>query len=95
MKAYLWSTNDGNAIWTVNGRQRPRQGMKPVSGKIANCSSYYYYYSRRKFIPRQLIRGCRYCSINSTYELRLLMSSAFWIKKESTGRQNTPYMGSN
>ena len=43
MKAYLWSTNDGNASWTVNGRQEPRQGTKPASGKIANCSSYYFY----------------------------------------------------
>ena len=42
-KAYLWSTNDGNASWTVNGRHRPRQGMKPASGKISNCS----YYSRK------------------------------------------------
>ena len=35
MKAYLWSTNDGNASWTVNGRQGLRQGMKPASGKIS------------------------------------------------------------
>ena len=38
MKAYLWSTNDVNASWTVNGPQGPRQGTKPVNGKIANCS---------------------------------------------------------
>ena len=37
MKAYLWSTNDDDASWTVNGRQRRQQGMKPGSGKIANC----------------------------------------------------------
>ena len=50
MKAYLWSTNDGNASWTVNGRQGPRQGTKPASGGIANCSSYSSssYYSSRK-----------------------------------------------
>ena len=35
MKAYLWSTSDGKANWTVNGRLRHRQGMKPESGKIA------------------------------------------------------------
>ena len=43
MNAYLWSTNDGNASWAVNGREGPRQGTEPASGKIANCSSYYYY----------------------------------------------------
>ena len=36
MKAYLWSTNDGNATWTVNGRQGPQQGAKPASGKTMN-----------------------------------------------------------
>ena len=45
MKAYPWSTNDGNASWSVNGHQRPQQDTKPVSGKIANCS--YYSYSRK------------------------------------------------
>ena len=40
MKAYVWSTNDGNASWTVNGS---RQGTKQASGKIENCSNYYYY----------------------------------------------------
>ena len=35
MKAYRWSTNDGNAHWTVDGRQGPRQGTKLTSGKIA------------------------------------------------------------
>ena len=50
MKVYLWSTNDGNATWTFNLRQGPRQGMKPASGKIANCS-YSYYYSRKKVYP--------------------------------------------
>ena len=45
MKAYLWSTNDGNASWTVDGHQGPWQGTKPASGKIANFS--YYSYSRK------------------------------------------------
>ena len=36
MKAYLWSTNDGNDSWTINGSQGPRQGTKSASGKIAN-----------------------------------------------------------
>ena len=47
MKAYLWSTNDGKATWTINGRQRSRQGTKPASGKIANFSYSYSYYSRK------------------------------------------------
>ena len=46
MKTSLWSTNDGNANWTVTGRQGPRQGTKPASGKIVNCS-YHSYYSRK------------------------------------------------
>ena len=41
----------------------------------------------KTFILRQLIHGCRYCSINSTNQLRLLVSSDFWVKKESTGGQ--------
>ena len=45
MKAYLRSTNDGNASWTINGHQGHRQGTKPASSKIANGSSYYSYYS--------------------------------------------------
>ena len=40
MKAYLWSTIDGNPSWTANGCKGPLQGMKPVSGKIMNCSYY-------------------------------------------------------
>ena len=36
----------------------------------------------KKFIPWQLIHGCRYCSLNNTNELRLLVSSAFWVKKK-------------
>ena len=28
MKAYLWSTNDGNVSWTVNRDQGPWQGTK-------------------------------------------------------------------
>ena len=34
MMAYLWSTTDGNANWTVSGRQGHLQGMKPGSGKL-------------------------------------------------------------
>ena len=40
MKAYLWSTSDGQASLTVNGRQQQRQGTKPASGKNTNCSYY-------------------------------------------------------
>ena len=43
MKAFLRSTTNGNASWTVNRRQGPRQGTKPASGKIVNRSSSYYY----------------------------------------------------
>ena len=53
----------------------------------------------KKFIPRKLIHGCRYCSINNTNELRLLVSSAFWVKKGIDGRTNQfekqQYTGSN
>ena len=91
MRVYLWSTNDGNASWTVNGRQGPQQGTKPVRGKIANCSysySYSYSYSRKKFIQRQLIHGCRYCSTNNTNKMRLLMSMCFWVEKGIDWRTN-------
>ena len=39
------------------------------------------------FHARQLIHGCRYCSMNNTNELRLLVSMCFWVKKKSTGGQ--------
>ena len=56
MKAYLWFTNDGNASWTINGRQGPRQGTKPASGEITNPPSFYYYfYSCKKFGRQKLI----------------------------------------
>ena len=89
MKAYFLSTSDGNARWMVNGCHGPRQGTKPASGKSENCSSSSSSssYSRKKVISRQLIHGCRYCCINHTNELRLLMSMCFWVKKESEGGQ--------
>ena len=34
MKGYLWSTNNGNASWTIKGHQGLLQGTKPASGKI-------------------------------------------------------------
>ena len=34
MKAYLWSTNNGNASCTFNGCQRHRQGANLASGKL-------------------------------------------------------------
>ena len=34
MKAYLWSTNDGNASWTDFGREEPRQGTKRRVAKL-------------------------------------------------------------
>ena len=96
MKAYLWSTSDGNASWAVNGRQRPRQGTKPVSAKIAN---FLLILLVKTSIPRQIIHECTYCSINNTNELRLLVSMGFWVKKGINGRTNqfekTLYTGSN
>ena len=47
MKAYLWSTNDGNASLTLNGRRGSLQGTKPAIGKIWNYS-YSYFNSRKK-----------------------------------------------
>ena len=88
MKAYLWSTNDGNASWTVNRHQGHWQGTKPASSKFVNCSSYYFYILVKMFIPLQPIHGCRYCSINNTNELSLLMSMCFWLKKGINGRAN-------
>ena len=40
MKAYLWSSNNGNASWTINGHQEPWQSAKPASGNIAKYSYY-------------------------------------------------------
>ena len=37
----------------------------------------------KKFISQQLIHGYRYCSINNPSKMRLLVSRAFWVKKES------------
>ena len=42
----------------------------------------------KTFIPRQLVHGCKYCSINNTNELRLLVSMCFWVKKGIDGRIN-------
>ena len=43
MKVCPWTTIDGNAYWTSNGRQRHQQGTKTVSGKITNWFSYSSY----------------------------------------------------
>ena len=99
LKAYLWSTNDNNASWTVNGHQGPRQGTKLARGKIANVIIILLLILVKKFIPRQLIHGCRYCSRNNTNELRLLISMCFWVKKRIDWRTNQfkkqQYTGSN
>ena len=34
----LWSINDGENSWTSGVRQRRRQGTKPASAKVVNCS---------------------------------------------------------
>ena len=53
----------------------------------------------KNFIPQQLIHECRYCSINNTNELHLLVSMCFWVKKGIDGRTNQfekqQYTGSN
>ena len=91
MKAYLWSTNDGNASWTINGHQGLRQKKRRVAKNRRVAKSQIVLVIililEKKFVPWQLIHGCRYCSINNTNELRLLVSSAFWVKKELTGGQ--------
>ena len=50
MKAYLWCTNDGNASWTVNGRQAPRRIVLIILIIIILA---------RTFIPQKLIHGSR------------------------------------
>ena len=53
----------------------------------------------KKFVPRQLIRECRYCSLNNTNELRLLVRTCFWVKEGIDVRTNqvekTLYTGYN
>ena len=39
----------------------------------------------KKFIPRQLIHGCRYPSINNTNKLRLLVNRAFGERELTAG----------
>ena len=41
---YLWSANDSNASWIVNGRQGPRQGTKPAAEQntIATIASSFF-----------------------------------------------------
>ena len=79
MKAYLWSTNDGNASWTINGSQ---DSAKVLNQRVAK--------SRTVLIPipRQLSHGCKYCSINNTNNYSAYSRAcAFGLKKESTGGQ--------
>ena len=82
---HLWFANNGQASWTINGRQRYQQGTKPVSVKLANCSysysSFSYSYSHKEFIPQQHSHGSRYFSIKKMKELHLLFSSALWWKR--------------
>ena len=42
----------------------------------------------KKLIQRQLIHGCRYCSVYNTNELHLLVSICFWVKEGIDGRTN-------
>ena len=87
MKVYLGSTNNGNASWTINGRQGPRQGMNWRVAKLWIVLIILNLILVKKFIPRQLLHGCRYCCINNTNELSLLVNTCFCVKKESTGGQ--------
>ena len=63
MKAYLWSTNDGNASWTVNGRQGAGkvQNWRVAKSRIVLISILIFIIIILViwFIPRQLIHGCR------------------------------------
>ena len=91
IKTYLWSTNDGNASWTVNESQGPWQGTKPASGRIANCFYSYFYLlflSKSLFHDNSFIDvDTMYCSINNTNNLRLLVSTIFGVQKKCTGGQ--------
>ena len=40
-----------------------------------------------KQLPQQLIHGCKYCSINNTSELCLLVSTIFGVKKNQRDGQ--------
>ena len=79
MKVYLWTTTDSKTRQTFKGRQKHRQGTKPASGKIENFS-YSYSYSGQK-VHSTIAHWWLYSSINSTNELCLLVSMAFWVKK--------------
>ena len=53
LHVYLWSINNGKAIWAVTYPQRRQQGTKLVSSKMTNCSnSSYSSYSQKQFAPR-------------------------------------------
>ena len=80
LKVYLWSTNDGKASWTVNGRRRRWQGTNTASGKTLNSYSSYSY-SHTKYIPWQLSHGSSYCFLKNTNKLCLFISSTLLVKK--------------
>ena len=97
MKAYSWCTNDGNASWPVNGRQGSRQGTNQASGKsrVFLLPIPLLIILAKTFIPRKLIHRSRYCSINNTNQLRLLVSMCFCVKKnqqeDKSVRKTTVY----
>ena len=95
MKAHLWSTNDGNTSWTINGRQGHCQDIKPASGKIAKCFYSYSFYSCKKFIPWQLSSGSRYCSTHNTNVQHLLVSSTFSVVKINGATHFPMYLGTH
>ena len=96
MKVYPWTTTDSKTRQTFMGRHKHRQGTKPASGKIENCS-YSYSYSGQK-VYSTIAHSWLYSSINSTNELCLLVSMAFWVKKNQRKDklvQKEQYMSSN
>ena len=70
MKAYLWSTNNGNVSWTVNGVEDPGKVQNQPVAKSQIVLIPIILILVKTFIPRQLIHGYRYCFINNTNELR-------------------------
>ena len=83
MNASLLTMAMLHVVGPVNGHQGPWQGMKRrvVKPRIVLILLIVILIILVKmFIPQQLIRGWRYCSINNINELRLLMSSVFWVK---------------
>ena len=101
-RAYLWPTYDGIASWTVIGRQGGKVRNRRVAKSrivLIPILILILLILAKKFVPLQFIRGCRYCFVNNTNKLRLLVSMCFWVEEGMEGRTNqvekTLYTGSN